>query len=132
MNNVKKPWTADEEHEMMSSVTDGQSFDVIARRHQRTQNAIQLRFGMVCKKELATRSLEGLSSQYHMEPKRILQYMDGYDAIQNRQQQPPAPQAVAPAPMDLLTIREEIRSLHEKCDRIYRALKKLLGEQKKR
>jgi len=123
MNYTKKAWTPEEENEMLVSIKKGEKFDKIATRHERTPNAIKLRFGMVCKKEIenTTRSMEDICSEYHINEQQVVRFINDLETIQKKNQTPP-PQH---DPADITIVKEEILIINEKLDKIYKHVKKM-------
>lgn len=136
MKFTKKPWTPEEENEMLASLRRRETFEKIALRHDRSVNAIKLRFGMVCRKELETtpHSIGDLSQEYRIPEDRILQCMDDLENIQKKNQTLTAlpQQPISPFDLaDITIIKEEMLVMNEKLDKIYRYVKKLMEMNKK-
>ena len=139
MNFTKKQWTVEEEDEMLTSLRNRETFDKIAKRHDRSVNAIKLRFGMICRKEMETtpKSVGDLSQEYCIPEKHILQYMDDLENIQKKNQSVsslPHQQPLSSFDLaDITIIKEEMLVMNEKLDKIHRYVKKLmeLSKQKK-
>lgn len=130
MRSTKKQWTVEEEKEMLASLRKKEAFETIALRHDRSINAIKLRFGMLCKKELemTSKSVEDLSQEYRIPEQQIIRYMDDLENIQKKNQPPPA---VSPFDLsDITIIKEEVLVMNEKLDKIYRYVKKLMENSK--
>lgn len=126
---TKKAWSAEEEMEMLSSVRRREPFDRIAQKHDRTQNAIRLRFGLVCKKELEHKNMTELCRDYNVDETQITQCINALENIQKKNQQPAPPHHFDPA--DVSIIKEEILVLNEKLDKIYKYVRKLVEMGKK-
>lgn len=127
---TKKQWSVDEEKEMLASLRKREALETIAMRHNRSVNAIKLRFGMLCKKELETtpKSVGDLSQEYRVPEQQIVRYMDDLENIQKKNQSPPV---VSPFDLaDITIIKEEILMMNEKLDKIYRYVKKLMEHSK--
>lgn len=126
MRSTKKQWTVEEEKEMLASLRKREALETIAMRHDRSVNAIKLRFGMLCRKELETtpKSVADLSQEYRIPEHQIVRYMDDLENIQKKNQPPPA---VSPFDLaDISIIKEEVLVMNEKLDKIYRYVKKLM------
>ena len=134
----KKSWSVEEENEMLVSIQKGESFEKIAQRHERTPNAIKLRFGMVCKKEIQNtkQTIEEICRQYRTDQKLVLKCIDDFENIQKKNQSTPAnspTQMISTFDLaDISIIKEEILVINEKLDKIYRNLKKLMETKKKK
>lgn len=124
----KRAWSAEEEKEMLDGVRRGEAFDQIGKRHDRTANAIRLRFGLVCRKELETKKMADVCREYNMGQSQVAQCISALEEIKKKQQPPPLPPLHDPATLDL--IKEEILLLHEKVDKIYRHVRKLTEKKK--
>lgn len=128
---TKKAWTAEEETDMLSSVRRREPFDRIAQRHERTPNAIRLRFGLVCKKSLEQKTMADLCREYNMEETQINQCINALEDIQKKDQ--PSMKMMAHFdPADVSIIKEEILVLNEKVDKIYKYVRKLVEMEKKK
>ena len=129
MNYTKKSWTCEEEQEMLDSIRRKETFEKIARRHERTPNAIRLRFGMVCMKKLESNqtTMRDLCQEFQTDSSHITQCMD---ALENIQKKNTSANTLLPSltidPAELTLIKEEVLSLHEKTDKIYRHVKKIV------
>ena len=137
MKFTKKPWSPEEENEMLASIRKRETFEKIAQRHDRSVNAIKLRFGMVCQKELETspHSIGDLSQEYRIPEKQILQCMDDLENIKKKNQTiTSSPQQTTSSfdLADITIIKEEILVINEKLDKIYRYVKKLMETKKKK
>ena len=134
MNFTKKQWTVEEEDDMLASLRKRETFEKIAQRHDRSTNAIKLRFGMICRKEIDTtpKSIGDLSQEYRIPEKQILQYMDDLENIQKKNQTSmPQQQSISSFDLaDITIIKEEILVMNEKLDKIYKYIKKLMEIQK--
>lgn len=137
MKFTKKPWTPEEENEMLAALRRREAFEKIALRHDRSVNAIKLRFGMVCRKELETtpHSIGDLSQEYRIPEDRILQCMDDLENIQKKNQTltalPQQPSISSFDLADITIIKEEMLVMNEKLDKIHRYVKKLMEINKK-
>lgn len=126
---IKKQWAVEEENEMLNAIRRGESFDTIAKRHERTQNAIKLRFGMLCKKEIEknSKNMQDLCKEYNIHENQMTRYINDLETIQKKNQQlshTPIPSSFDPA--DISIIKEEILVMNEKIDKIYKHIKKML------
>lgn len=136
----KKSWSPEEENEMLVSIQKGESFEKIAQRHERTPNAIKLRFGMVCKKEIENtkHTIEDICRQYNTHQKLVLKCIDDFENIQKKNQNQntaghSSAQNISAFDLaDISIIKEEILVINEKLDKIYRNLKKLMETKKKK
>lgn len=130
---AKKTWSTDEEREMLSALRRRETFEKIAPRHDRTPNAIRLRFGSVCKKELTDKSMADLCREYHMEEPQITQCIHALENIQKKNNPPSSLSSQSPFldPVDISIIKEEVLLLHEKIDKIYKYVKKLVEKKTK-
>jgi hypothetical protein len=128
---AKKAWSTEEEQEMLSALRRREPFETIASRHDRTPNAIRLRFGMVCRKELSTNNkrMADLCREYGMDEAQINRCIQSLEDIQKKNAPPPPPPSLDPA--DIAIIKEEVLLLHEKVDKIYKCVRKLLLVSKK-
>lgn len=124
MSFPKKSWTTEEETQLLSSLRRGLPWDKIAKDHDRTQYAIKLRFGMVCKKALETKTIQQISQEYGRQESEIHQCMDALDNIKKTS----IPTTIDPA--DIMLMKEEILLINEKVDKIYRCVKKLCEKKK--
>jgi hypothetical protein len=126
MNYTKKSWTPEEENEMLVSIRKGEKFDKIAMRHERTTNAIKLRFGMVCKKEIenTSKSMEDICREYHTNEQQIVRFINDLETIQKKNQTTQAQSSFDPA--DITIVKEEILVINEKLDKIYKHVKKMM------
>lgn len=126
MTTMKKQWSPDEENEMLVSIRKGDPFQAIARQHGRTENAIRLRFGLICKKQLETRTIQDIGREYHVSPQKVQQCIDALEDIQdkNKASTPTLPNN------NLQELRQEIQKLHDKVDRIYKHVRKLADKKK--
>jgi len=135
MKFTNKQWTLEEEQEMLASLRKRESFEKIAQRHDRSVNAIRLRFGMVCRKELETtpHSIGDLSQEYRIPENQILQYMDDLENIQKKKQTATSvPQPISSFDLaDISIMKEEMMVMNEKLDKIYKYVKKLMEMKKK-
>jgi Asp-tRNA(Asn)/Glu-tRNA(Gln) amidotransferase C subunit len=137
MKFTKKQWTSEEEQEMLASIRKRESFEKIAERHDRSVNAIKLRFGMVCRKELETtpHSIGDLSAEYRIPENHISKYMEDLENIQKKNQNAtsvPQPQSFSSFDLaDITIMKEEILNMNEKLDKIYKYVKKLMEIKKK-
>lgn len=128
MNYTKKSWTTEEENEMLASIRKGEKFDKIATRHERTPNAIKLRFGMVCKKEIenTSKSIEDICHDYHVNEQQVVRYINDLENIQKKNQSPTTPLLHSFDPADISIVKEEILVINEKLDKIYKHVKKMM------
>lgn len=129
----KKAWSAEEEGEMLDAIRRGEAFEKIAKKHDRTPNAIRLRFGLICRKALETRRMADVCRDYNTGEDQVAQCVSALEEVRKQQQQPtpPPPQHHHdPATLDL--IKEEVLLLHEKVDKIYRHVRKLAEKNKKK
>jgi len=126
MNYTKKSWTPEEENEMLVSIRKGEKFDKIAMRHERTPNAIKLRFGMVCKKEIenTSKSMEDICREYHINEQQIVRFINDLETIQKKNQTTQSHHSFDPA--DITIVKEEILVINEKLDKIYKHVKKMM------
>jgi LysM repeat protein len=128
---TKKSWSVEEETEMLSSIRQGETLDKIAKQHERTQNAIRLRFGLVCKKELLVKKMPEICREYHMSENQVLQCIQDLEKIQNKNNQtsslPPPPNLDA----DITIIKEEILVIKDKLDKMCKYMKKIMENVKK-
>lgn len=131
MKFTSKAWTVEEEQEMLASLRKRETFEKIARQHERSTNAIKLRFGMICKKQLesTSKNLTELSQEYRLPEQHLVQYMDDLENIKKKNQtasllsqQPISSFDLA----DVSIIKEEILVMNEKLDKIYKYVKKLM------
>lgn len=127
---TKKQWTNEEENEMIVAIKNNEPFETIAQRHSRTPNAIKLRFGMICKKQLETtkRNMDDLCREYHIKEQTILKCMDDLESVQMKNKVEKQQSSLSPGfdIADISIIKEEILILNEKIDKIYRYVKKLM------
>lgn len=137
-NTKKKTWSVEEENTMMKSIRNGDTFDKIAQQHGRTKNAIQLRFGMICKKEIENtpKNLQALSKEYHIQENQLVKYIEDFEKIQTQNQNKLlSPQAFennsSLDPSDITIIKEEVLLLNEKIDKMYKYVKKIMETIKK-
>ena len=138
MTFTKKSWTPEEEEEMMASLRQRKTFEKIALHHDRSVNAIKLRFGMVCRRQLetTTKTLDHLCQEYHIPENRIVQYMEDLETIQKKNQTLSSSNvhgSISPFDLaDITIIKEQILVMNEKLDKMYRHVKKLteLSKQK--
>lgn len=123
---TKKSWSVEEENEMLSSIRQGETLDKIAKQHERTQNAIRLRFGLVCKKELLTKKMPEICREYHMSENQVLQCIQDLEKIQNKNNNQttllPPPNLDA----DITIIKEEILVMKDKLDKMCKYMKKIM------
>jgi hypothetical protein len=137
MKFAKKPWSPEEENDMLASIRRRETFEKIALRHDRSVNAIKLRFGMVCRKELETtpHSIGDLSQEYRIPENQIVQCMEDLENIQKKNQN----QTITSLPQqtvssfdlaDITIIKEEMLVMNEKLDKIHRYVKKLMDMRK--
>jgi hypothetical protein len=137
MNYAKKSWTTEEETEMLSSIRKGEAFDRIAKQHDRTPNAIKLRFAMVCKKDLekTTKSIHDLCREYNIKEEQLMKHINDLENIQQKNNTPTAPYTQQVSSFDLADIsiiKEEIILINEKLEKIYKHVKKLTEISKKK
>lgn len=139
MNYAKKSWTTEEETEMLSSIRRGEAFDKIAKQHDRTTNAIKLRFAMVCKKDLekTTKGIHDICREYNIKEEQLMKHINDLENIQqkNNTQQQTAPYTQQVSSFDLADIsiiKEEIILINEKIEKIYKHVKKLTEISKKK
>lgn len=131
---TKKSWSVEEEKEMLSSIRQGETLDKIAQQHERTQNAIRLRFGMVCKKELLSKKMPDLCREYHMTENQVLQCIHDLEKIQNKNQPlPSAPPLMLSSSLDaeMTIIKEEILVIKDKLEKMCKYMKKIMETVKK-
>lgn len=125
----KRAWSAEEEGEMLDGVRRGEAFETIAKRHDRTPNAIRVRFGLVCRKELETKKMADVCRGYNIGQDKVAQCVSALEEIQKKQP-PPLPPLHDPATIDL--IKEEVMLLHEKVDKVYKHVRKIAESLKKK
>lgn len=129
-SSAKKAWSKEEEEGVLAALRKRESFDRIAQRHERSANAIKLRFGMLCRKELEStpKSVGDLSLEYHLPEDHILRCMDDLENIQKKQQPNADRMPMLPLfdPADISILKEEVLVMNEKLDKIYRYVKKLM------
>lgn len=124
---MKKQWTPEEEDEMLMSMRKGDPFQAIAQQHGRTENAIRLRFGLICKKQLETKTIQDIGRDYRVSPQKVQQCIDALEDIQDKNKN----KASMSAPNNnIQELREEIQKLHDKIDRIYKHVRKLADKKK--
>lgn len=124
----------EEEEQMLVSIRHKEPFDKIARKHDRTANAIRLRFGMVCRKKMENNqsTLKDLCQEFQMDPSQISQCVDALENIQKKNAPTAATTTTIIDPAEITLIKEEVLALHEKIDKIYRHSKKILDLLKKK
>ena len=126
---MKKQWSPEEENEMLMSIRKGEAFQGIARQHGRTENAIRLRFGLICKKQLETKTVQDIGREYHVSPQKVQQCIDALEDIQDKNKN-----KTSTIPdnrnNELRVLQEEIQKLHDKVDRIYKYVRKLVDKKK--
>lgn len=127
MNGLKKTWSPDEEQEMLTMIRKGESLGTIGRQHGRTENAIRLRFGLICKKQLETKTMQEICREYRVTSQQVQNSIDALDMIQEKNK--PEGNIMTTA-NELRAIREDIRSLSEKMDRIYKHVRRLSDKKK--
>lgn len=125
---TKKQWSSEEEMEMLSSIRRGENFETIAQKHDRTQNAIRLRFGMVCKKELASKTIQDLCKEYKINENLLRCCIQDLENIQKKKQPTTMTASSLSSfdPADISIMKEEILVLNEKLDKIHKYLKKIM------
>ena len=124
---TKKAWAVEEEGLMLDAIRRGEAFEQIAKRHDRTPNAIRLRFGLVCKKELETRSIEEVCRSYNTAKAQVERCVGALEEIQKKN----VPPNHNPDPATLDLIKEEVMLLHEKVDKIYKHIRRMVADKKK-
>ena len=128
---MKKQWSAEEENDMLMSVRKGEAFQVIARQHGRTENAIRLRFGLICKKQLETKTIQEIGREYQVSPQKIQQCIDALEDIQEKNKNKTATMSMSNNnTQEFSVLQEEIQKLHVKIDRIYKHVRKLADKKK--
>lgn len=123
MMNKKKNWSPEEEKDLLDAVRRGEFFDKIAMRHERTPNAIRLRFGMICKKALEKSTLQDLCREYRMEGPQLERCIRDWDTIQNKSSTITTT-TMTNSLTDIQFLKEELASLHRKIDKIYKHVRK--------
>lgn len=114
MRKSGQPWTREEEQDMLRLLKEGNSFESIATIHGRTTNAIQLRFGQFCKRD--GRSLSVLSTEYHVNPEKIREYIDKLEP-------PQLTKSTSYSDVVLASLREEIATMQTRLHRLSKTLK---------
>lgn len=128
---LKKQWTTEEEDQMLLSIRRGEAFQTIAKQHERTENAIRLRFGLICKKQLETKTIQDICREYRVASEKVQQCMDALQDIQDKNKNKTSSVSVSNNNShELHTIQEEIQKLHDKIDRIYKHVRKLVDKKK--
>lgn len=129
---LKKPWTTEEEEQMLLLIRRGEAFNMIAKQHERTENAIRLRFGLICKKQLETRSIQDVCREYRVASEKVQQCMDALQDIQDKNKNKTSIPTLNNSnnTQELRVIQEEIQKLHDKIDRIYKHVRKLADKKK--
>lgn len=125
---TKKSWSVEEENEMLSSIRRGETLDKIAQQHERTQNAIRLRFGLVCKKEMSTKNMKQICQEYHVSENQVRQCISDLEKIQNKNPVPITTYSTLDA--DITLIKEEILVMKETMDKMYKYIKKIMETMK--
>lgn len=125
---LKKQWTTEEEEQMLLLIRRGEAFNMIAKQHERTENAIRLRFGLICKKQLETRTMQDICREYRVTSEKVKQCMDALQDIQDKNKS--SSSSSPSSNHDLNIIQEEIQKLHDKIDRIYKHVRKLVDKKK--
>lgn len=125
---LKKPWTTEEEEQMLLLIRRGEAFNMIAKQHERTENAIRLRFGLICKKQLETRTMQDICREYRVTSEKVKQCMDALQDIQDKNKS--SSSSSFSSNHELNIIQEEIQKLHDKIDRIYKHVRKLVDKKK--
>lgn len=125
MNYTKKSWSVEEENEMLGSLRRRETFEKIAQKHGRTPNAIKLRFGLVCKKEIgsASKSMEGICQEYNLTEEQVSRCINDLENIQKKDTKPTTSSF---DPADISIIKEEVLLINEKLEKVYRNIKKLM------
>ena len=129
---MKKQWTPEEEDEMLMSMRKGDPFQAIAQQHGRTENAIRLRFGLICKKQLETKTIQDIGRDYRVSPQKVQQCIDALEDIQDKNKNKTSIPTLNNSnnTQELRVIQEEIQKLHDKIDRIYKHVRKLADKKK--
>lgn len=128
---LKRQWTTEEEEQMLLSIRRGEAFQTIAKQHDRTENAIRLRFGLICKKQLETKTMQDVCREYRVTSEKVQQCIDALDDIQDKNRNKTSSMSVSNNNNhELHAIQEEIQKLHDKIDRIYKHVRKLVDKKK--
>lgn len=125
MSKRGEPWSHDEEEMMLDGLRRGETFEHVARRHERSGKAIRLRFGMYCRKHMGKQSLDQLGKEFHQTAENIQTIISDLQST-HAQTQPPHYQQQQQAQVVVSSSHDEIK---DKLQRHTKLLKKLIEEQ---
>lgn len=121
MSKRGEPWSHDEEERMLDGLRRGETFEHIARRHERSAKAIRLRFGMYCRKHMGEQSIDTLGKEFHQTPANIQIILSDLDSTHT-----PSPHFQQQQVAATSATHDEIK---EKLQRHTKLLKKIIEEQ---
>lgn len=129
MNNHKAFWTKPEETQLCHEIQMGKSFDEIANLHQRSTNAVRLRFAMILSKRLQKgEKKHRLTQEYNIESFELENLLKLYE---DRQETQTMTNGATYSPESYKKIEDALTVITEKVCRIEKCLVKILKDCKK-
>lgn len=129
MNNHKAFWTKPEETQLCHEVQIGKSFDEIANLHQRSTNAVTLRFAMILFQRLQKgEKKHRLTREYNIENFELENLLKLYE---DKQETQATTNGTNCHPESYKKIEDALTVITEKVCRIEKCLVKILKDGKK-
>ena len=114
-------WTTKEEDELCHRIRLGQTIEEIAHQHQRSRNAIELRFALIISRKLDKKEkIQNICKEYMMNEKKINYYLNLLHETKTQQE----PNEMKAIENMLEKINSKLEVVEEKVTKLYRKLQK--------
>ncbi len=121
MEKHKSLWTTKEEDELCHRIRLGQTIEEIAHQHQRSRNAIELRFALIISRKLDKKEkIQNICKEYMMNEKKINYYLNLLHETKTQQE----PNEMKAIENMLEKINSKLEVVEEKVTKLYRKFQK--------
>lgn len=121
MEKHKSLWTKKEESELCHEMRLDRPLEEIAKKHQRSQKAIELRFALILQRALAEgEKMFTLQKEYRITEQAIKRYLD---MLQETKTAEPTPMDYKKIESSLEAVEEKLKNMEKLLAKIYKKLK---------
>lgn len=121
MEKHKSLWTTKEENELCHRVRLGQTMEEISHQHQRSKNAIELRFALIISRKLEKQEkMQNICKEFMMNENKINHYLNLLHETKTQQE----PNDMKLVQTMLEKINSKLDGIEEKVTKIYRKFQK--------
>ena len=121
MEKHKSLWTKKEESELSHEMRLNRPLEEIAKKHQRSQKAIELRFALILQRALAEgEKMFTLQKEYRITEQAIKRYLD---MLQETKTAEPTPMDYKKIESSLEVVEEKLKNMEKLLAKIYKKLK---------